>query len=69
MIAALSIESLVVHVLVPCGLNVRSRENRTACGALLEPRRRWTTSARTIRDLRMHTCLQCVHALAPARAA
>lgn len=69
MIAALSLDLLVVHVLVPRGLNVRSGENRTACGTLLQPRRRWTTSARAIRDLRLHTCLACVHALAPARAA
>lgn len=69
MIAALSLDLLVVHVLVPRGLNVRSRENRTACGAQLEPRRRWSTSARAIRELRLHTCLACVHALAPRRAA
>lgn len=66
MIAAISRDSLTVHVLVPCGVNVRSAKNRTACGALLEPRRRWSTSARTIGELRLHTCLRCVHALAPA---
>lgn len=68
-IAALSRETLVVHVVVPAGIDVRSRANRTVCGRLLEPRRRWSTSARTIRELRMHSCLACVYALAPRRAA
>ena len=69
MIAALSLDLLVVHVLVPSGVNVRSAANHTACGSLLVPRRRWSTSSRVIRDLRLHTCLACVHALAPRRAA
>lgn len=69
MIAALSHETLVVHVVVPCGINVRASANRTACGVLLSPRRRWSTSARMIRDLRLHTCLACIHALAPRSAA
>lgn len=68
MLAALSLDTLVVHVLLPRCVNTRSARNVTACGRLLAPRRRWSTSVQTMRDLRMHSCLACVHALAPRAA-